>query len=112
MSSVPARMPAGPYGSAERHAAGEATSRDRGYGVRVQGSKLRRELDIRGVTGTEVARRAGVAPSTVSQALRDQRVHPRSLQKIAAALAAIAPLPDLVKLLDWDQPGATSDGRA
>ena len=82
----------------------------RPYGVRVDGSALRHELDIRGVTGAEVARQAKVAASTVSQALNGRRVHPRTLQAIAAAIAAIEPLPELVKLLTASRAGAPTDG--
>jgi transcriptional regulator with XRE-family HTH domain len=81
----------------------------RPYGVRVEGSALRRELDIRGVTAADVARRAKVAASTVSQALNGRRIHPRKLQAIAAALAAIQPLPELVKLLGGSERDKQAD---
>jgi transcriptional regulator with XRE-family HTH domain len=77
-----------------------ARPRARPYGVAVQGDRLRREMHIRGLTGSALARRAGVAPSTVSQALNDHRVHPRKLQAIVQALAGVEPIPELVKLLE------------
>ncbi len=76
-----------------------ARMRARPYGVAVQGDRLRREMQIRGLTGSDLARRARVAASTVSQALNDHRVHPRKLQAIVAALVEVEPIPELVKLL-------------
>jgi hypothetical protein len=93
--------------AAEQVADREGTlSLGRGYGVRVKGDALRREMEIRGVTGGDVARRARVAASTVSQALHGRRVHPRKLQAIVAVLAQIDPIPELVRLID----GAGVDG--
>ena len=76
-----------------------ARVRARPYGVAVRGQRLRHEMHIRGLTGSALAQRAGVAPSTVSQALNDRRVHPSKLQAIVEALARVQPIPELVKLL-------------
>ena len=81
-----------------------ARVRGRPYGVSVPGAALRREFHIRGLTAAAVARRAKVAQSTVSQALNDHRVHPRKLLAIVGVLKEVEPIPELVKLLDAEQP--------
>ena len=88
-----------------------ARLRARPYGVAVSGKRLRREMHVRGLTGSALAKRAGVAPSTVSQALNDHRVHPSKLQAIVAALAEVEPNPELVKLLG-DGDSAAEAGHA
>ncbi len=67
-------------------------------------------MQIRGLTGAELARLARVAPATVSQAVNDHRVHPRKLQAIVAALAEVAPIPEVVKLLDDSHPSGSGRG--
>jgi len=77
--------------------------RPRAYGVAVRGAELRREMRMRGLTGAELARSAGVSSATVPQAVNDRRVHPRKLHAIVGALAALAPLPGLAQFADPDR---------
>ena len=71
--------------------------RARAYGVAVRGRELLREMRARGLTGAELARRAGVSAATVSQAVNDRRVHPRKLQAIVAVIASLEPVPGIAR---------------
>src|SRR5262245_1237690 len=73
-------------------------SSGRGYGIAADGPALRRARQIRGATGAELARRAGVSPATVSQAENGHRVHPRMLKAIAEALVSMEPVPGLADI--------------
>jgi transcriptional regulator with XRE-family HTH domain len=77
-------------------------SNSRGYGIAADGRALRRARRIRGVTGAELAKCAGVSAATVSQAENGHRVHPRMLKAIAVALASIEPVPGLADIAAED----------
>jgi hypothetical protein len=65
----------------------------RPYGVEVDATELRREMQCRGLTGAELARRAKVSPATISHALNGRRIHPSKLRAIRAALNETEALP-------------------
>ncbi len=71
--------------------------RGRAYGIAVNGRELRQQMQLRGLSGAELARKAKVSAATVSQAVNDRRVHPRKLHAIVAALGSIEPLPGLAQ---------------
>jgi plasmid maintenance system antidote protein VapI len=56
-------------------------------GVRVSGSRLRLELARRGWSHGDLARSAGISPPTVSAAIAGRPLAPRTVRRIAEALA-------------------------
>lgn len=54
--------------------------------VRVDGSKLRHELNRRGLTQAELASLAGVDPNTITHAVAGRRLQQPILRRIALAL--------------------------
>jgi transcriptional regulator with XRE-family HTH domain len=80
--------------------------------VRVNTRALRRELHARGWSQSELARRAGLAPSTVSRLERQGLIGPRRFRKIVEALAADSP-PELGRsLLSDNFPAAMPEAEA
>jgi hypothetical protein len=83
----------------------------------VNGVELRRQMQLRGLTAAEVARRAKargqkVAEATISHALNGWRIHPAKLQAIAAVLHEIDPLPGVDELLLAEPDRDHADGRS
>ena len=72
----------------------------RGFGVRLNVSRLRREMAYRGLNGAEVAALAGISTATMSAAMQGRSVSPRTLRKIAAALARAPVVPGCSDLLE------------
>lgn len=103
-----------------RHAAVTPARRRRSpspYSVAVDGVELRRQMQLRGLTAAEVARRAKarglkVAEATISHALNGWRIHPAKLQAIATVLHEIEPLPGVNALLLADADRDQADGRS
>lgn len=60
--------------------------------VTVDAVDLRQEMERRGLTGSELARRARVSPATVSHALNGRRLHPAKRRAIYAALHGVEPI--------------------
>lgn len=67
--------------------------------VHVISTRLRFEMDRRGLSATELAHAARVSRPTVCAALDDRGISSRSLQRIAAALMAIPVIDVLDSLL-------------
>jgi transcriptional regulator with XRE-family HTH domain len=61
----------------------------------VNGEALRHEMHRRGLTCRDLARRAKVAPGTISRAVHGGRLHPAKLRAILEAIHASVPLPGL-----------------
>jgi transcriptional regulator with XRE-family HTH domain len=62
-------------------------------GVSLDAAQLRRQLAIRGLCASDLARLAGLSPPTVSQALHGKALSPRTVAALVKALSAVAPLP-------------------
>ncbi len=62
------------------------------FSVRIDPHELRHAMRIRGLTGTELARRAGVSQATISHALNGRRIRPATLRRINAVLRGVRPL--------------------
>ena len=60
---------------------------------RLDASRLRRELAIRGLTGKAFAKRARVATATLSHAMTGRAITPGTVEKIVQTLARIQPMP-------------------
>jgi transcriptional regulator with XRE-family HTH domain len=67
-------------------------------GVQINGARLRRELERRGLHQNELARLAGVHPMTIHAACRGRRVEAATLRRIADALKK-TPVLDLAEAL-------------
>lgn len=65
----------------------------------VDGTELRRQLVIRGLSGADLARLARVSAPTVSQAVNGRPISPRTLKAIAAVLEGVPVLPGTVGLI-------------
>jgi transcriptional regulator with XRE-family HTH domain len=65
----------------------------------LDGDELRRQLTLRGMTASDLARLANVSPPTVSQALRGRVLSPHSVRAIICALAGVDPLPGAAALV-------------
>ena len=72
------------------------------FSAAVNAVELRHQMRLRGLTGAELARKAGVSPATISHALNGRRIHPTKLRAISAALHRIPPLPGVDALLMVD----------
>jgi lambda repressor-like predicted transcriptional regulator len=55
----------------------------------INAAQLRYELDVRGVSPLDLARKAGLSPATLSNALADRPISADSKSRIAKALLAI-----------------------
>ncbi len=60
--------------------------------ITLDGAELRRQLAVRGIGQSQLAQVAGVAPSVVSGALHGRPLAPRTVGRLARALAAIEPI--------------------
>jgi transcriptional regulator with XRE-family HTH domain len=65
----------------------------------LDGDELRRQLTLRGMTASDLARLAKVSPPTVSQALRGRALSPHSVRAILCALVGVDPLPGSAALV-------------
>ena len=68
--------------------------------VRVRGGRLRQEIALRGWCEYDLARAAGISPTTLSTALRGRTVSAKTLSKIAQALVKAPVVPGLGDLLE------------
>ena len=59
---------------------------------RLKPERLRLELLRRGLDGQTFAKHAGISPATVSHVLNGRVANPRTIVKVATALARIPPL--------------------
>ncbi len=72
------------------------------YSVRIDTRELRHAMRIRGLTGAELARRAGVSQATISHTINGRRIHPATLRAINAVLHSVPPLEDVEALVARD----------
>jgi transcriptional regulator with XRE-family HTH domain len=79
---------------------GAQEQRNASFGVRVRPDELRRRMQLLGLTGAALAKKAKVAEATVSQARNGRPIHPMKLRAIAAALSQHEPIPGLDGLID------------
>lgn len=79
------------------------------FSVVVRVGELRHQMHIRGLTGAELARRAGISAATVSHALNGRRIHPRKLMAMVAALVRVEPMPGIDALVDVGSAFHTED---
>jgi hypothetical protein len=63
------------------------------FGVAMKANVLRREMRLRGLTGTALGRLTGLSNATISNALAGRRLHPSTFRKIAANLARVEVIP-------------------
>ena len=68
-------------------------------GVKVSASRLRLELARRGWSHGDLARSAGISPPTVSAAMAGRAVAPRTVRRIAQALATAPTIEGIDTLL-------------
>jgi transcriptional regulator with XRE-family HTH domain len=68
-------------------------------GIVICSARLRLELARRGWGHRDLARAAGISPPTVSAAIAGRPVAPRTLKRIAEALATVAPVDGVDQLL-------------
>lgn len=69
--------------------------------ILIRGRKLLHLMNQRGLSAAQLARAAGVSPTTISAVLtRSQRVTPRTARRITEALKKNPPIDGLVELLD------------
>ena len=73
------------------------------FGVRVDAVELRHAMRIRGLTGADLARRAGVSQATISHTINGRRIHPATLRAISAVLHSVPPLEDVEALVARDE---------
>jgi hypothetical protein len=74
------------------------------FGVAVKGDVLRRQMWLRGLTGTDLARLSGLSDATISHALAGRRLHPTSFRKIVAHLARVDVIPGAEDLAANEEP--------
>ena len=67
--------------------------------ARLDDTKFRHELAIRGITARQLAAQAGISEVTVARVRRAARVSPRTLLRLAIALSKIPINEQLVKIL-------------
>ncbi len=80
------------------------------YSVRIDTRELRHAMRIRGLTGAELARRAGVSQATISHTINGRRIHPATLRAISAVLHSVPPLEDVEALVARDDRVTLGDG--
>ncbi len=76
-------------------------------GVRINPTRLDRELARRGWSATDLARAAGCSASTISGARRGRTVTSDTLRKIAGALELAPVMPGIDYLLDSENGSLT-----
>ena len=79
------------------------------YSVRIDACALRRAMRVRGLTGTELARRANVSEATISHAMNGRRIRPATLRTINSVLRATPPLEDVEALIAGDESAAVGE---
>lgn len=68
--------------------------------ILIGGKKLLRQMNVRGLSGAQLARSAGVSPTTISAIMtREQRVTVKTARKISDVLWRTQKLPGLVEIL-------------
>jgi hypothetical protein len=72
----------------------------RSFGVRLNVSRLRREMAYRGLNSAELATLSGISTATMSTAMQGRSVSTRTLGKIALALSRVPCLPGTDELLE------------
>lgn len=87
------------YGTDGTIAADPAPGKGRVMSVILRRDILAREVARRGWTLADLAKAAGVSAATVTAAMAGRPVSPRSLQRIAVALASAPPLANVDELL-------------
>ncbi len=84
--------------------AGQRTGRGSGpFGVVVRTDVLRQQMRLRGLTGADLGRLAGLSDATISNALAGRRLHPSTFRKIAAHLARVEVVPGAEVLAAHDE---------
>jgi transcriptional regulator with XRE-family HTH domain len=72
--------------------------------IKLGGRKLLRKMNERGLSAAQLARKAGVSPTTISAILtREQRVTVRTARRISDALWGIQPVHGLKDILADDE---------
>lgn len=71
--------------------------------ARVDAGKLRRQMILRGWSCIDLARFAGISPTTVSAAVNGHPVAAKTIRKMAAALAKTPAIAGADELLAWTQ---------
>jgi predicted transcriptional regulator len=66
---------------------------------RIDGQTLQRQLIVRGMCASDLAKLAHISPPTVSQAIHGRPVSARTVAAIVRALAKTEPIPGAVELL-------------
>jgi transcriptional regulator with XRE-family HTH domain len=71
----------------------------------IRPGRLRQELARRGLAATDLAKRSGLSPATISAALAGRPISARSLQLMATTLVQIPPIDviDSLLLIEDDQ---------
>jgi transcriptional regulator with XRE-family HTH domain len=83
-----------PNFSVPQSEAGQGARRASGpFGVVVRADILRQQMRLRGLTGADLGRLAGLSDATISNALAGRRLHPSTFRKIAAHLARVEVVP-------------------
>ncbi|MGH7882272.1 MAG: helix-turn-helix domain-containing protein [Candidatus Dormibacteraceae bacterium] len=80
--------------------------------VKVHVNQLRREMYLRGFSGSELARKAGVSQATVSHALNGRRILPAKLRALAAALIKVELIPGIDGFIAPDEEESATEGVA
>ena len=65
---------------------------------------LRRQMRLRGLTGSALGRLTGLSDATISHALAGRRLHPSSFRKIGAHLARLEVIPGAEDLAAHEEP--------
>lgn len=89
-----------------------ATIRRSSTSIMFDAIRLRRQLAIRGLLQDELARLAGVTPSTVSKAVHGGPISPVTFLRLVKALSAV-PIPEIpggVEVLLANPPGLQQQG--
>lgn len=79
-------------------------------GIAIRTSALRRQMVIRGLRASDLAKLAGVSESTVSLALAGRRISATSFAALSRALGQAQPIPGAQELLPEDPEVAIGTG--
>lgn len=71
--------------------------------ARINQLRLRREMTSRGWNACDLARLAGLSPATLTAAMKGTPVSPRTVRKLAIAIARTPAIPQALDLLE--EPG-------